>query len=107
MKDTNKNSVALNPIIDRTISRIEMHEHNVDLCMDILEWNEAIKARVKFSEDESEINQNFIGLREVEEDDGYEDYIHQELHDHKQELANQKILLRIYMEAFHDGGWQF
>ena len=105
MKDTSRNRVDLHPIIDRTISRVEMHEHNVEFCMDILEWRDADKATVEFSEDESAFNQNFIGKRQIDDDD-YEDYIRQELRYHKEEMENQRILLRCFMEAFN-GGWLF
>ena len=104
MKDTNKSRIALHPIIDHAMYLVEMHEHNVILCEDMIEWNEEDKALVAYSEDESAFNQNWLGLREVDTD--YEDYIRKELKYHKEELKNQKILLRVCIEAFN-GGWIF
>lgn len=103
MRDTSR-KIKLHPIIDLTISRIEMQEWSVIDFEEMLAWYESDKATVEFSEDEFVINQNWLGSREL--DDDYEDYIRQELEYHKGELANQKILLRIYMEAFN-GGWIF
>ena len=105
MKNSAKNGVELHPIIDNALLLVEMHEHSVGIYEDIIEWDKEGRAKIEFFEDETEFNQNFLGSRE-----GFgEEFVnnaHKELRYHKEKLENQRILVRIYMEAFN-GGWIF
>ena len=105
MKNPAQSGVELHPIIDHALLLVDMHAHSVMIYEDIIEWDKEGRAKFEFSEDESEFNQNWLGVREGYDED-FVNYARKELKDHKKELENQKILVRIYIEAFN-GGWTF
>jgi hypothetical protein len=101
MEDLQDNE-ELHPIIQKILGQLEVKEewfseYNVYL-------DSAIRTRKKweFSEDESEWNQNFLGIRE-HASDAEIDELREKVAEYREKMEDLKILMRIFMEVFNKG----
>jgi hypothetical protein len=103
--DEQEESGLLHPIVDEIIRRMDLHEHNLAIHEDIVNWHKKSTGQWELSEDETQLNHNVIENKNCF-GKKFMDYARAEVKYHKRELKDARILFRIYMDTFN-GGWEF